>query len=352
MKPIIIRYDKKQSFWNDAPIQTIFNTFMASIPFLKKIEPSLIPSGPQMDPTYKEEYENALYLEKNGDEYYSVKKLHPDSVLEYSDFIATYFYESSLKTQKKYELGFLSKMIENGSIYGAEIRSKEQLIGVILGKNLGPIWFTASNPSRHSSCIVTELCVHPKYRKQGISNLLLRRLYQYSFQKQIAIHFFQIDAGKLFPSFPILNTYPVYGRRGASLRNNTEEWNIVKKEIDVKTLNNIRNSIYFKDKSAITCLNKISDDIVLYESSYASVILRNLYELDENRKEGAEVLYAQSYVSDDPSYIEKLLDFLHYSWYESRTPFVSSQWERKGFTSTFAFHLNYGRPSFHGFHYF
>jgi hypothetical protein len=243
-------------------------------------------------------------------------------------------------------------MIEKGSIYGAEIRSKEHLVGVIIAKNLGPIWFTGSNPSCYSSCMVTELCIHPKYRKQGLSNLLLRRLYQYSCQKQIFIHFFQIDSSKLFPSFPILNTYPVYGRKGASLRKNTEEWNIVKTPIDMATLNEIRTSIHMNNKDAITCLNKITDDIVLYESSYASVILRILYELDENGKEGAEVLYAQSYISDDPLYIEKLLDYLHYAWYESRTAFVSNQWERKGFTSTFAFHLNYGRPAFHGFHYF
>ena len=339
----IIVYDKSMKFWKEAPTTSIMNTLIDLIPFSKNTDPTLIQTS-LLSSEYTTQYENYLYREQNGEEYYTLKKLESSKSIEYSTFIYDYFYENKLQIKKKYQSFYISENIKNNILYGVELRvdKTQKLIGILLVKNLGRINFGS-----HKASLVTELCIHPSYRKQGFPNLLLRRLYCYSKELDIYIHFFQIDLVYLYPMIPILSMRNVYGRkRNISL--NSEDIELRKSGLTDEIKIRLKQHYYKETTRPIVALDNPSFDIIVYTSKNGIIILRDLYELDHN-KYGAEVLYAESYKNKLED-IDTILDLTEFEWFESNVAY-SSLWKQKGRTSTFGFHLQYGRPAMRNFYY-
>ena len=339
----IIIYDKSVRFWKEAPTTSIINTLINLNPFSKTTDPTLIQTS-VLSSDYTIDYEKYLYREKYGDEYYTLKKLESSKSVEYSAFIYDYFYENNLRIKKKYQSFYISENIKHTILYGVELRvdKTQKLIGILLVKNLGTINFGS-----HKASLVTELCIHPSYRKQGFPNLLLRRLYCYSIRMGIYIHFFQIDLVYLYPMIPILSMRNVYGRkRNASP--NIKDIDLRKSGLTDEIKIKLKQHYYKETTRPIVALDNPSFDIIVYTSKNGIIVLRDLYELDHN-KYGAEVLYAESY-KNNLGDIDSMLDLTEFEWFESNVAY-SSLWKQKGRTSTFGFHLQYGRPAMRNFYY-
>jgi hypothetical protein len=146
---------------------------------------------------------------------------------------------------------------------------------------------------------------------------------------------------------PILSMRNVYGRkRNISL--NVEDIELRKSCLTDEIKIKLKQHYYKESTRPIVALDNPSFDIIVYTSKKGIIVVRDLYELDNN-KYGAEVLYAESY-KNNLGDIDSMLDLTEFEWFESNVAY-SSLWKQKGRTSTFGFHLQYGRPAMRNFYY-
>jgi len=341
-KAQIISYNKTQSFWEDAPTTTLTSYLKSYIPFSGNKEPSIM-SNEYLDTKYNEKEEEALYKDKKSYESYSVRKLNFDRTFEYINFISDHFYKEDLEVKKTYSLLYLIENIKNNNIYGVEIRDDEtkKIAGLVLARNLGLLNFNQHRQSNISACLVTELCIHPSYRKRGLTNLLMRRLYKYSVQRGIYVHLFQVDSTNLPFIFP-LNKSIVYGRQNSGKKIDVEKYNINEIPLSMEIISKIKRYYYLQNpNSIVACSNP--QGIHVWQSNNATIVLRDLDEFNGN-KEGAELIYAEVYEKENKlEHINTILDSTRYGWFE--TGLDDLKWRAKGLTVSFAAHLNSGSPS-------
>ena len=342
MKLQIITYNRKQSFWDDAPITSVMSHLKSYIPFTGNKEPFII-SNKNLDVKYNEKEEDTLYKDNNSYECYSVRRLNFDRTFEYINFISDHFYKENLQIKKTYSLLYLIENIKNNNIYGVEIRDDEtkKIVGIVLARDLGLLNFNQYRQSNISACLVTELCIHPSYRKRGLTNLLMRRLYKYSVQRGIYVHLFQVDSLNGPFIFP-LNKTIVYGRQNSGKKIDVEKYNINKIPLTMEIISKIKRYYYLQDPNSIVACSK-PQGIHVWQSNNATIVLRDLNEFIGN-KEGAELIYAEVYAKDNKlEHINTILDSTRYDWFE--TSLGDLKWKAKGLTISFAAHLDSGLPS-------
>lgn len=100
-----------------------------------------------------------------------IKEWSTEFVEEYADFLREH-YSSSVELNVPAEL--LKLHLEEKLLVGAEYRtSQKQLVGVVVSRAMG-------NINDYPCGLITWLCVHPAYRKQGIARKLLFAIEQYA----------------------------------------------------------------------------------------------------------------------------------------------------------------------------
>jgi hypothetical protein len=330
--PKVIYYDRAQSFWKDCPGSTLSKIFLGNIPFLSKKRIQLLPTRKELDHTYNPEEENYLYRERHGNTDFSLKKLDAERASDYIYFLEKYFYGGP-DIKKKYPLYFLIENIKNKNIYGAELRKKDtnELIGLSIVRNIG-----ALDGYNIRVAFITESCIMPEYRKQGLINILYRRTYKYSVELNNYVHIFQVDSGKIYPFSPVLNTTYIYGR---SSLNKTYIDDIKEVPLTAEHIQKIKNYYYKKNPDSLLAFS-CPLGLEVWQCRHGLVILRDLFEVDGLGKEGGELLYYESYSKEYS--IEQILDSTHFGWFETA---LDLKWKAKGITATFALHLDYGVPS-------
>jgi hypothetical protein len=328
------------SFWEKAPVQNILTSIPRSIPFLNFLfpnsPPSLLENSPKLIPELQFEKD---FNHKNS--LLHLRRIKPNHVIEYNAFLQKYFYPSNIGYIRSYRPYYFHSQMAKGLIYGLELRKGNHLVGLILCKHAGTL-------ETEQIGLVTDICVHPEYRKDRFANILLEGLYSCSvFDKNIKIHFFEVDSIYLSPgNVPVLNSKIVYGKK------QTERKHIIRGE---KITNNILEQIYTelkeKDPACIwiepTSIDALENIYLYSKESFSYVILRVIDELDSENKEGAEVIYFHGPHNE----IDEILDSTPFEWFESKTK-LSDSWTLKGNTFTYAFHLNYGSPSRRSLYYF
>jgi hypothetical protein len=331
----VVLYDKSKSFWKDCPGTTISNIFLGNIPFLSKKKPQLLPIRKELDHTYIPDEEKYIYRERYGTNHFILKKLDQNKASDYILFLEKYFYTSDLNVRKKYPLYYLIENIKNKNIYGTELRNNntKELVGLSIARNIGAL----DKYPNIRIALITESCIKPEYRKQGLINILYRRTYKYSVELNNYVHIFQIDSGKVYPFSPVLNSMPIYGRYtiNKSHINGIKEISLTSEHIQ-----KIKNYYYKKNPDSFLALsNPLGFE--LWECKAGLVILRDLFEVDSHGKEGADLIYYELYSKDYT--LEQILDSTHFGWFE--TVISDVKWKAKGITATFASHLDYGVPS-------
>jgi len=347
-KTQIITYNRNQSFWDDAPTTPVISYLKSYIPFTPNKEPFII-YNQNLDTKYNENEEDTLYKDNKSYEYYSLRKVNFERTFEYINFISDHFYKENLEVKKTYSLLYLIENIKNNNIYGVEIRDDEtkKLVGIVLARNLGLLNFNQYRQSNISACLVTELCLHPSYKKRGLTNLLMRRLYKYSVQRGIYVHLFQIDSINAPLIFP-LNKTIVYGRQNSGKKIDIEKYNINEIPLTIEFISKIKRYYYLQNpNSIIACSNPLG--VHVWQSNCATIVLRDLDEF-KGDKEGAELIYAEVYQKENKlEHINTILDSTRYDWFE--TSLDDLKWKAKGLTISFAAHLNSGSPSLRPFIY-
>ena len=341
-KAQIISYNRNQSFWEDAPTTSLTSYLKSYIPFSVNKEPSII-NNEELDTRYNENEEEALYKDMNSFEYYSVRSLNFERTFEYINFISDNFYKEDLQVKKTYSLLYLMENIKNNNIYGVEIRDHEtkKIAGIVLARDLGLLNFNQYRQSNISACLVTELCIHPSYRKRGLTNLLMRRLYKYSVRRGIYVHLFQIDSINIPYIFP-LNKTLVYGRQNSGKKIDIEKYNINEIPLTAEFISKIKRYYYLKNPNSIVAFSK-PQGVHVWQSNNATIVLRDLDEFSGN-KEGAELVYAEVYEKENKlEHINTILDSTRYGWFE--TSLDDLKWKAKGLIVCFAAHLDSGSPS-------
>ena len=112
----------------------------------------------------------------------NVKQWSPEFVQEYADFLREH-HSPSVKLNIPAEI--LKLHLEEKLLGGAEYRTpQKQLVGVVVSRVMG-------NLNGHPCGLITWLCVHPAYRKQGIARKLLFAIEQ--FAKPITVFLFRND---------------------------------------------------------------------------------------------------------------------------------------------------------------
>lgn len=329
----VILYDESQTFWKDCPGTTMTRIILGHLPFQTKKAPQLLPIRKELDHTYDPEEENYLYRGKNGSTHFSLKKLDANKASDYIFFLEKYFYTSDLNVRKKYPLYYLIENIKNKNIYGTELRNNntKELVGISIARNIGAL----DKYPNIRIALITESCIKPEYRKQGLINILYRRTYKYSVELGNYVHIFQIDSGKIFPFSPVLNSYPIYGR---SSEKKSHIDGLKEIQLNPEHIQKIKNYYYKKNPDSFLALsNPIGFE--LWECKAGLVILRDLFEVDGRGHEGADLIYYELYSNYT---VEQILDSTHFGWFETA---LDLKWKAKGITATFASHLDYGIPS-------
>jgi N-acetylglutamate synthase-like GNAT family acetyltransferase len=315
------------SFWKDAPKMSI-STYFTSL-FQKPKEPELIPPSYGLYPSNPIEYNLELHHTKSVD-YLQIRKLTSKDVHTINSFLSDHFYNGSHTSIKhSYSSIYLYESLQTNHIYGLKLILENQLVGLILARHIGRLGAVPTS-------LVTELCIHPSYRKRGYADILLRTLYSYSVQLHNSkIHFFHIDSIFNAPLIAPLNTKRVYSRKNTPLSPLCTLQSLTTKHIETvkQSLLKEPHSLWIQPVDGTECIKVIETDKCL-------IILRNLNEINSLNQEGAEILFTRGNYSD----IDEALMHTPYGWFEASHS-LGSSWKQVGNTLTYAFHLNYGVPS-------
>jgi hypothetical protein len=313
-------------FWNDAPHTTFLRTMTSWFSGPKK--PSVLPLTVKMIP-----YNSLIRTIDYNGMHLNIQPVSHENVHEYNSFLKGHFYGPEIKFQKNYHSLTLYEMIFSKQIYGMELRLADDsngLIGFTFARKIGEY-------DNIPISLVTELCVHKNFRNQGIANILLRYLYSasYNLPNKTLVHLFQIDKMSIAPPIPFITKNIVYGRKVKQIKEFVQKVKFSEEFYQIWKSTQLANNpqTLWIEPSGLDLTH-----IYMYFSYSAKVILRHLYEVDENNTPGAEVLFFQGTKVDD------LLDGTDFGWFESKEK-ISPEWTAQGITGTYAFHLDYGSPS-------
>ena len=276
------------------------------------------------------------------------------NALEYSQFFQQFFYESSNPVALVIPATVLQAGIQSGLIQGCEIRDSV--------KNLSGIVFClfTGNYKDQPVGLITWLCVHPSWRKKGMTNTLLRSIYKIA--QPCKIHLWRNDGFLASPAPPVWN-----------------EWRIVRKKQSARINSQILHTSLIPQKVPhakwrtfiMTEWMRANPTGVLLDHSTFPTRFVETYEyqlkpgvigllcvqptFERERKTGApwcEILcwafnglpdasqYSQS------QYIERMIDVLPYGWFEAPAamPHFQDGWISSGQSSWSIFGLDPGFP--------
>ena len=116
-------------------------------------------------------------------------RMKPEKSKEYATFLERYFFPESHTHILQIPESYIQTHLTNQTWIGAEVRdTRGALVGIAVSKYMG------KEPHLQAPIgMIDHLCVHPGWRKKGVTNILLRAVYTFSAQQrpQRLIQYFQ-----------------------------------------------------------------------------------------------------------------------------------------------------------------
>ena len=123
---------------------------------------------------------------------------------EYSAFLRVYFAEPKAAILLDVPTQVLEDGLSTGTLIGVEARAGQQLVGFVVSSYGGRYLNTDVS-------MITWLCVHPDWRKRGVTNLILRTMLRLAPQR--AIHIWRNDGWLRSPIPPVFSDTRIQRRR-------------------------------------------------------------------------------------------------------------------------------------------
>jgi GNAT superfamily N-acetyltransferase len=127
-----------------------------------------------------------------------------EKATDYSVFLRVYFAEPKASILLDVPTPVLEEGLRSGTLIGVEARAGQQLIGFVVSSYGG-------NYLNTDVSMITWLCVHPDWRKKGLTNMLLRTMLKVTPQR--AIHIWRNDGWLRSPIPPVFSDTRIQRRR-------------------------------------------------------------------------------------------------------------------------------------------
>lgn len=324
--------DQSNHFWANAPHISWF-VYLKRRLFQESCKPSILPINNQLIPKMPSQ----------------AQICKSEFAKEYSEFLRKFFSNSHENYQVIIPVDILQEYLSKKHWIGTEVRdSSKNLIGLILCKNSGMLANTTIEIGS-----VSWLCVHPQWRKRGITNLLLRSIYASvitEFQPaKYALLFWKEGYPLHLPPILIERMYGrstrKYGKRFALQR--------VSGELQKKSLQQVQENSW----KLIPGLSSVLQEVQTYQYTSANGIesyisIQPMYEVDKlTGFHSAEIVNWQTSTrqSSDSFLFESMIDSLpshfQYIYCSHIYPFLESTgWKSHGIKTWYGFHLDPGFP--------
>lgn len=334
-------------FWSDAPYISWF-TYLFRFIQGNRIEPTLLPGSktmPLIQPVISATGLAPSMLEYRFANEYSVffKNFFTDQSNDSNDTIL----DIPPSTMKTY--------IERFHWIGAELRTpSKQLIGLVISKDAGILSTSSpSSPTSLTSSIpvrsIAWLCVHPEWRKKGITNSLLRATYFFSSQLKPGFYA-QLFRKEGFPvSIPPILYETIYyrNRRKYGERLHIEEVN----SCDIQTQHD---SKVWKLSTPTSKINEVvTYRYISPKNTHYILSIQPTYECIKTTGEIiGEIVHWSSSIdtpqtNDLKTYtLESMIDSLPFGrvYVTSLFPRLDTGWKVAGSQAWYGFHLDPGYP--------
>ena len=280
-------------------------------------------------------------------------KLRLDKVQEYSLFLQNFFYPTTQAVQLVLPLTVFQAGIQSKLFQGCEIRDSAGALAGIVG------CMYAGKFKEQPVGVITWLCVHPSWRKKGMSNALLRGVYKLA--QPYKIHLWRNDGILASPTPPLWSEGRIVRKK---------QFQRVRSCVDKPQIQLQRVPLN-KWRQHITAewLRRNPTGLVLDDPTFTARIVE-IYEytvkpgaicilcvqptFERQRQTGepwCEVItWAFQGISENEyiqsQYIETMLDALPYCWFEasSTMPHLQEGWLNSGQSSWSLFGLDPGTP--------
>jgi hypothetical protein len=330
-----------ESFFANAPVLSWTQWLLRQIGFFQLANPSILSS---------------ILSTKLEDLPASPTGIQPRKVswkyaAEYTAFLATHFYPASSQIQLCIPATLLETWLKNGHVHGIEIRSKDlkTLVGLVFSTYAGLF------QTQQVGCI-TWLCVHPSWRRTGMTNCLLRWIYTIGSHVSRNLYLFRNDGWLKSIVPPIWSEQRICRKKR---RISIQQKDIVRvpyikwrsQILNTWTRNN-PNGLLFDDTAFDQRLIEVWEQQVA-KDRYTILIVQPTFEVQRTTQEHwCEILaWIDSSSSNQTEYeqafyIEHLLDGLPYTWFESpsKMPHLDLGWKSGGISNWCAFGIDPGIP--------
>lgn len=277
-------------------------------------------------------------------------RMNPEKGEEYGKFLAQYFFPTSHTHSLQIPPVHIQTQLRNQSWIGAEVRdTRGSLVGIVVSKYIG------KEPKLHIPIgMIDYLCVHPAWRKKGITNILLRAVYTFSAQQRPPrlIQYFQKEG------MPATNP-PLFMTRYYMRAPRKYTAQVPLQKIPLENYPTIVPYIQdtMKSHNVQVCIPQWplkSSEIEIYETKTgAGILLYPTYEINKTTNRSCATImgwYARvPNVLPTISYeLEAILDSISvYGHYYAPTFYPQLDcmgWSYAGIISTHAFHYDPGNP--------
>jgi hypothetical protein len=271
---------------------------------------------------------------------------------QYSQFLANHYYPNTSQVQLIVPSCIIESGIKNKFIDGIELRdTQNKLVGTVF------CFYTGLYQQTHTTGLITWLCIHPSWRKKGVSNCLLRSIYS-TFQPR-SIYFFRNDGllkstiPPIVTEFRIQRKKPyVYTKDSTTVqRVPYTKWSLQLKQSwkQSNPTGILLEDTAFQHRLLETWEYKINS------TDYCIIFLYPTFECQREQKNPLEqwcevitwlfigsikTTYEQSYC------IERLLDVTSYAWFDAPNtmPHIESRWNPGGYSHWSVLGLDVGNP--------
>lgn len=280
-------------------------------------------------------------------------RIKTDRAQEYSQFLQNFFYNSEKPVQLVLPPTVLHAGIQSGLFQGCEIRDSGGNLAGIVG------CMYAGKFREQPVGVITWLCVHPSWRKKGMTNALLRGIYKLA--QPYTIYLWRNDGILSSPTPPLWSEGRIIRKK--QLPRVTSRLNKPQIQFQKVSLTKWRSHIvaeWSRRNPAGILLDDPSFPIRLvevyeYTVKPGSVCILCVQPTFERQKQTGEPwceivtwvfqgIPEHEYIQSQ--YIETMLDALPYSWFEASNtmPHLQEGWLNAGQSSWSLFGLDPGTP--------
>lgn len=285
---------------------------------------------------------------------FQLKRIQPSFAHSIGTFLQQYFFPQACPVSLQIPPLILQMYLETGMAVGVMIQdqSTKQIVGCVFSLFCGGILQT-----NEPMGLITWLCVHPSYRKQGLTNSLLRGIYRVA--QPWKIHWWRNDGLFSSPIPPVWTSHRIIRKKGAgavmgsqspTLRATKRPFHTIETQFISKW--SIEHPTGIVLKSPQTVPIQLVECWELRQSPTHVVWILCQPTFEVQRQDGGywcEVLAwvvegFQSY--EMTQMIEFCLESTPYDWFDapSEMPHLEQNWKSNGYSSWSVFGLDPGQP--------